>query len=219
MTDNDIMPYNDFIKLMKDRGYKLRENSPRDIYEISPGVKTFTVKKDSVGKFLEIECLSDTIISVCGKDHPGNGERTESSPEWPYRCNVKCLDKDNKEPFQESHQAIKLTATRGTVADIVITKILKKEVDHNDKKIQEWSKLVGPILKTIKSENIYEYPMWTGNYKTISKDFLNDSFNLYAGEKMIFYTVKPDVDIEKVTLEMKADILEKSSQITIDKKI
>lgn len=208
MTNTEIT-YKDFIKLMNDRGYTLRENSPRDVYEISPGVKTFTVKKDSIGKFLEIECLLNTIISACGKNHPGNEEQLEPSPEWPYYCNVKCFDKDNKEPFQELHQAIKLTPTRGTVADIVITKILQKEIDQSDKNIQEWSKLVNPILETIGSKNPYEYPMWTGNYKTISKDFLNDSFNLYVGEKMIFYVVKPDIDIEKITLEMKVDILER----------
>lgn len=195
------MPYKDFIKLMEERGYTIRKNSPIEIHELSPGVRIFPIKKDSIDKFLEIECLHNTIISVCGKNHPGGCHNS-------YSCNVKCCNEENKEPFQEFHQCIDLTPNQRTVADIIITKILQKEIDKTDENIREWSKLVNPILKIIGSKNPYEYPMWTGNYKMLHKDFLNDSFNLYTGEKIIFYTVKPDVDITKVTLEMKVDMLE-----------
>lgn len=193
--------YKDFIKLMEDRGYILRKDSPVEITEFSPGVRTFPVKNGSIGKFLEIECLHNTIMSACGKNHPSGCNNS-------YSCNVKCFDEENKEPFQEFHQCIPLTQDRHTVTDIVVTKILQKDIDKSHDNVQEWSKLVGPILKVVKSEDPYEYPMWTGNYKLLHNDFLKDSFNLYSGEKMIFYTVKPDIDIVKVCLEMKVDILE-----------
>lgn len=186
---------------METRGYTLRADNPVDIHELSPGVYTFSVKKDDIGKFLEIDCLHNTIISACGKNHPGGYSDS-------YSINIRCMDNDDKEPFQEFHQCSILTKDRHIVSDIIVTKILQKEINQNDKNIQEWSKLANPILKIIGSKDPCEYPMWTGNYKLFHKEFLNDSFNLYANEKIIFYIIKPNIDIVKVKFNMKVDILE-----------
>ncbi len=196
-----MISYEEFIKLMESREYVLRDNSPVDIYELSPWVKTFTVKKGSIGKFLEIECFDRMIISACGKKHPGKYDKL-------YYCTIKCIDNDGNEPFQRLHHSTPLTRNYHVVAEIIATKILQKEPNKEDKDINELSKYTEPILKLIKSENPCEYPMWSGAYKLFSRDFLDYSFNMYSNEKMILYIIRPDIDIEKVSLDMKADIFD-----------
>lgn len=199
---DSMLSYKDFIKLMESRGYILRDNSPINIHELSPGVYTYNVKKESIGKFLEIECLHNTIISVCGKNHPGGCDKS-------YSCSIKCFDEENKEPYQGFHQCAVMAPNKAIIADIIVTKVLQKEIDKNGEKIQEQLSLNSSILSFIGSKDPCEYPAWNGNYKSFHNEFLNDSINLYSREKMIFYAIKPDVDITRVELELKADIFDK----------
>lgn len=206
-----MISYKEFIDLMKGRGYILK--NPIIINESSPNIQTFLVKKDTIGKFLEFSCPNNTIISACGKTHPGgcNGSY--------YSVNIKCFNKDDEESFQgDSYQSIPLTPDSQIVAEIIVTKILQKELDKNDPKVQESSQINNAILKIIGSENPYEYPMRSGVYKFISRDFLERSFNLHSNEKMIFYAINPNIDITKIRFNLKADILEYNRGITNDTK-
>lgn len=198
-----MISYKEFIDLMEGRGYVLANNI-KNIYEISTEVKTFSIKKGSIGKILEIECPNNIIIGICGKNQLeiNNNERS-------YYCNIKCFDENGKEPFQDFHRCITLTSDRHTIIDIVITKVMQKGVDKNDEDTQKSLKLLNPILNLIESKDPNEYVTWTGNYKILYRDFINDNFNLYGGDKIIFYAIKPDIDIDRVTLDMKVDILEK----------
>jgi hypothetical protein len=196
---------------MKVRRYILK--SPITIDESNPNIKIFPVKKDTIGKFLEFSCPNNTIISACGKTHPGgcNGSY--------YSIIVKCFNKDNEESFQrDSYQSIQLTPDSQIVTEIVVTKILQKELDKSDPKVQENSDINNAILKIIGSENPCEYPIRSGVYKFIYRDFLERSFNIHSNEKMIFYAINPDIDITKVKFELKADILEYNGGTTHDTK-
>lgn len=196
--------YKDFIKLMKSRGYILKHSVVID--ESSPIIKTYPIKKLSIGKVLELECPKNTIISACGISHGCNNG---------YHCNIKFFDDNDEEPFQEFHHSIPLTQNYHVAAELIVTKILQKPPDPNNQDIQELAKYVNPVLKIINSCNRCEYPIWGGIYKLFSPNsinnsqiFLNNSFNLYANEKMIFHVINPDIDITKTKLEMKVDLLE-----------
>lgn len=196
--------YKDFIRLMEERGYTYKNQITID--ESNPSVKVFPVKEQTIGKSLEFQCPNNTIISACGKDLGCNNS---------YFCNIKFFDQDNKEAFQDLHYSTALTEDYHVTMELVVTKVLQKSPDQNDPGIQKYAHVVNPILKIINSDNPCEYPMWSGIYKLFSNNsinndhvFLNNSFNLYAGEKMIFYTINPDMDIGKVKFNMRVDILE-----------
>lgn len=195
-----MITYREFVKLMEGRGYF--HNGIGTIDESYSHIKTFTLKKGSVGKILELKCPSNTIISACGKTHPGGCEKF-------YSCKIKCTDEYNKEPFQDLHYATKLTDKQQIVAEIIVSKILQIDPNKIDANYKEWSMKCSPLLKLIGSESPCEHIMWIGAYSLFSKDFLKESFNIYGNENMIFYVVKPDIDITKIKFEMKADILEK----------
>ncbi len=195
------MPYKDFIDLMEKRGYTFNNNNPIIINESSPSIKTFSVKNCHVDKILELQCPKDTVISVCGKNNSGDWKED-------YATSLKCFNNEDKEPFQEFHQCIVLTTARHTVADIIVTKVLQNEINRNDPDIRQFIIYTDPILKFIGSDNLCEYPIWSGNYKTFNKEFLDDNFNLYSEEKIIFYATKPDVDVMRVKFEIKVDIFE-----------
>lgn len=189
---------------MESRGYIFKSSIIID--ESNSVIKTYPVKKLSIGKVLELECPKNTIISACGRSHNCDNE---------YYCNIKFFDDNNKEPFQEFHHSIPLTQNYHVAAELIVTKILQKPPDPNNQQIQELAKYVNPILKIINSNNCCEYPIWGGIYKLFSPNpinndqiFLNNSFNLYANEKMIFYAINPDIDIIKTKLDMKVDLLE-----------
>jgi hypothetical protein len=196
-----MMPYKDFIDLMEKRGYTFNRNNPITIDESNPSIKTFSAKNGNISKILELQCPKDTVISVYGKNN---------SEDWKedYSTNLKCFNDENKEPFQEFHQCIVLTTARHTIADIIVTKILQNEINRNDPDVRQLLIYTDPILKFIGSDNLCEYPIWSGNYKTFNKEFLNDNFNLYSEEKIIFYVTKPDIDITKVKFDIKVDIFE-----------
>lgn len=194
--------YKEFIKLMEDKGYY--HNGTEMINESSSNIKTFILKKGSVGKILELKCPNNTIISACGTTHPGGCEKI-------YFCRINCTNEYNKEPFQDLHYATKLTDKQQIVAEIIVSKILQIEPNKIDANYKEWSMKCSPLLKLIGSENPCEHIMWVGAYNLFSKDFLKESFNVHGNENMIFYAVKPNIDITKIKFEMKADILEKKS--------
>lgn len=197
-----MITYKEYIKRMEEKGYTYRDHNTIMIDETNNIVKTFTAKKGSVNKILELQCPSNGVISICGKTHDGGCEKS-------YLCDIKCLDKDNEEPFQESHITTELQHNNHLVAEIVLTKILYHEPPKEHKKIQEWLELINPILKTIGSENPCEHVMWAGAYKLFNTDFINRSFNLYENQRMIFYILNPNIDITNVKFNLKADILEK----------
>lgn len=199
-----MIPYKDFIKLMEERGYTYKNQMTIGKYDSN--IKVFPVKEQTIGKALEFQCPNNTIISVCGKDLGCNNS---------YSCDIKFFDQDNKEAFQDLHYSIALTEDYHITMELVVTKVLQKSLDQNDSGIQKYVHVVNPILKIINSNNPREYPMWSGIYKLFSDNninndhiFLNNSFNLYAGEKMIFYAINPDIDIETVKFNMKVDVLE-----------
>lgn len=187
---------------MEGRGYS--HNGIETIDETYPNIKTFSVKKGSIGKILELSCPENTIISICGKNHLGGCQKS-------YTYKVKCFNNDNKQPFQGTHRATKLTDKHHIVAEIVASKILQRHPSSIDTNYKEWLTKTTPILKLIGSENPYEHIMWVGAYELFSKDILNESLNIYGNENMILYAIKPDVDINQVKFEIKADILKKSS--------
>lgn len=188
---------------MKEKGYTLKYN-PKKIDQYDLIVSTLPVNEHTIGKCLEIECPKNYIISVCGKDLGCNGM---------YSCNIKLFGQDNKEPFQDLHHSVPLSENHHVAAEIIVTKILNKIPENIDPKERQ---LADSMLKIIDSSNQYEYPMWAGIYKLFSHNninndsiFLNNSFNLYENEKMIFYVINPDIDIIKADLELTADIFEK----------
>lgn len=197
-----MIAYKEYIKRMEEKGYTYRNNNPITIDETNSMVKMFTVEKGSIGKVLELQCPNNSVISVCGKSHEGGCEKS-------YLCDIKCLGKDDKEPFKESHNTTELNRSNHVVAEIVLTKILYHEPPKEYKKVQEWSELISPILKMILSEDPCEHVMYVGTYGLFNTELLKTSFNLYENQKMTFYIVNPDIDIEKVKFELKADILER----------
>jgi len=199
-----MISYKDFIKLMEERGYTYKDQITID--ESDYNVKMFPVKEQTIGKALEFQCPNNTIISMCGKDLGCNNS---------YSCNVKFFNQNDKETFQDLHHSVVITKDYHIVMELVVTKVLQKSPDQSNPDIQKWSTVVNPILKIINSDNPCEYPIWSGIYKLFSDNninndhiFLNNSFNLYAGEKMIFYVVNPDIDVEKIKFNMKVDVLE-----------
>ena len=199
-----VMTYKDFIRRMEEKGYTI-SRFPVLIRSLCDYVKTFPVKKGTIGKILELTCPDNTIISACGKTHEGGCKRE-------YSIELECWSDDDRRPFQNLYHSMPLTQDYHVVAEIAITKILQKEPDNNDQKI---TKCVNPVLKIIGSDNACEYPMWSGIYKFIDRDFLNNSFNLYYGEKMIFYAVNPDIDIDETILTMKVDIFKQVRCLTM----
>lgn len=193
-----MITYEEYIKKMEEKGYICKNDT---IYKSNPMIAIFNVEKGTTGKFLELTLPNDTIISACGKDHEGGCQGS-------YYCNIELFDEKDKQPFQDLHYSTKLTNTRYLAAEIVLTKILNKDPNQIDSNYKEWAIYNNPILELIKSKTPYEHVMWAGVYKIFSKEFLKTSFNLNNNEKMTFYAINPDIDITKISFELKADVLE-----------
>lgn len=200
--------YKDFIRRMKEKGYTASQ-FPVLIRSFCDYIKTFPVKKGTIGKILELACPDNTIISVCGKNQEDGSERE-------YSAELECWSDDDRRPFQNLRHLIEPTRNYHIITEIIVTKILQKESDNNDPKIHKLLDCINPILKIIGSNNTCEYPIWSGAYKFFSGDFLNNSFNLYSGEKMIFYAIDPDIDIDETILTMRVDILKQVRGLTMD---
>lgn len=193
--------YKEFIDRMTEKGYTLISNSPTTIDESNNSIKTFSTKKDTVAKILELQCPDNSIIALCGTEHNGGCHNS-------YTCNIECTDNDNKQPFQKLHRSTALTSAKHVVAEIIVTKILQHDPQLDNKKVKEWSETISPILKLIKSDNNREHIMWMGVYPKFNSEFIKTSFTLYGGQKMIFYVNNPDTDIEKVKFSMEVDMFE-----------
>lgn len=196
-----MITYKEFIDRMIEKGYTLISNNPV-IDESNDMIKTFSIKKDTIGKILELRCPDNSIIALCGTEHNGGCNNS-------YVCYIKCTNDEGKQPFQETHYSTALKSTKHVVAEIIVTKILRQDPPSDNKKVKEWSETAGPILKLIGSNNSREHVMWIGAYPKFDSEFVKTSFTLYGGQKMTFYVNNPDVDIDKIKLNMILDIFEK----------
>ena len=194
-----MITYKEFTDRMIEKGYTLVPSNSVTIDESNNMIKTFPIKKDTIGKILELRCPDNSIISLCGVEHNGGCHNS-------YVCDIKCTNDHNKEPFQETHYSTELKSNQHVVAEIIVTKILRKDPPLDNKKVKEWSETISPILKLIRSNNNREHVMWAGAYPKFNIEFIKTSFTLYGDQKMIFYINNPDIDITKVMLEMKVDI-------------
>lgn len=197
-----MITYKEFVEKMKEKGYTYKNNGPTEIDESSKMIKTFPIKKGEIGKIAELQIPDDSIMALCGTEHNGGCYNS-------YVCNIKCVDNNDKQPFQGTHNSTEITRTRHVVAEIIVTKVLQQDPPLDNKKVIKWSETAKPILKLIKSENPREHIMWAGAYPKFDSEFIRTSFTLYGGQKMTFYTNNPDVDIDNVKLHMTIDIFEK----------
>lgn len=197
-----MITYKEFVDKMIEKGYTLNKESPTIINNKNDMISTYSVKKGQIGKIVELNCPENQIIALCGTTHIGGCEDE-------YFCNVKCYNTDNDEPFQDRHNSTALDESNHVVAEIIVTKILQKEAPKDNKKVQDWSEKIAPILKLIKSKDSLEHIMLTCAYPILNSEFTKTSFTLYGGQKMTFYINDPDIDVERVEFEMKADIFEK----------
>ncbi len=197
-----MITYKEFVDKMIEKGYIYKNNEPTKIDESSNMIETFSIKKREIGKVLELQVPDKSIVALCGTEHDGGCYNS-------YMCNMKCTNIEDKQPFQEEHNSTEITRTKHVLAEIIVTKILQQDPPLDNKKVKEWSEIAGPILKLIKSNNNREHVMWLGAYPKFDSEFIKTSFTLYGSQKMIFYMNNPDVDIERVEFEIKADIFEK----------
>lgn len=196
-----MITYKEFIEKMKEKGFVYKNNSPTLVN--GSIVKTFSVEKGTIGKIAELSCPKNTILSLCGQDMGCKN----------YTCSLKCFDNDENEPFAKQHKSYILyidkdNISKGSVMDIVVTKVVK---DENSKKISradDYSMLT-TVMKMIKSNNLLEYPMLMGTYQKIPEYLVKNSFNLYQNEKIILYALEPDTDIIKTDFKMTLDVLVK----------
>lgn len=197
-----MIPYKEFVDKMIEKGYTYKNSEPVTIGESDNMIKIFPVKKGKIGKILELQVSDNSIVALCGTEHTGGCHNS-------YICDIECANNNNEQPFQEEHNSTEITRTKHVVAEIIVTKILQQDPPLDNKKVQEWSKTAVPILKLIGSNNHREHVMWAGAYPKFGSEFIKTSFTLYGGQKMTFYANNPDVDIDKVKLNMTIDIFEK----------
>ncbi len=197
-----MITYKEFIDKMVEKGYTRMNNRPIKINESNNMIKTFSIKKGEIGKILELQVPDNSIVALCGREH--NGGCHDS-----YMCDIKCKNKEDKQPFQEKHNSTEITRTRHVVAEIIITKILQQDPPLDNKKVMEWSETARPILKLIKSNDSREHIMWAGAYPKFDSEFIKTSFTLYGGQKMIFYINNPDIDIDNIKFNIAVDVFEK----------
>lgn len=202
-----MISYIDFIKRMKEKGFAYKNNSPILLDENSYMIKKFILKKGMTGKILELECPENAVLSLCGDDLNPNGINSK------YMCTLNCFDDEGNEPFMKDHKGYILyidqdNKPRGSVIDIVITKVVKDEQTKNYAGVKNCLPLIESIMRLIGSDNHLEYPMISGMYQKISEYLTVNSFNLYPTEKIIFYAISPDIDITNIKFNMNIDIFE-----------
>jgi hypothetical protein len=196
-----MITYREFIEKMKEKGFVYRNDLPTLVN--GHMIKTFPLEKGTIGKIAELSCPEDTILSLCGEDM-GCGD---------YKCSLKCLDNDGNEPFSKEHKAYVLytdkdNRSKGSVMDIVVTKVVKDEKSIKSSEADRYP-MLATVMKMIKSGNNLEYPILMGAYQRISENLIKKSFNLYPNEKMILYSLEPDIDITKTDFKIDLDILVK----------
>lgn len=196
-----MITYKEFIEKMKEKGFIYKNNSPTLVN--GSMIKTFSVEKGTIGKIAELTCPKNTILSLCGQDMGCNS----------YTCSLKCFDNDENEPFSKQHKGYALyidkdNTAKGSVMDIVVTKVVKDEKSKKISGADDYSMLT-TVMKMIKSNNHLEYPMLMGTYQKIPEYLVKNSFNLYQNEKIILYALEPDTDIIKTDFKIALDVLVK----------
>lgn len=194
--------YQEFMKKMEEDNFIRKNNGPTVLKDSDSMFTKYIVKKERIGKFLELVCPDNTIITACDKKMNCDKE---------YEFKMKCFNDDLKEPFDNPFLSSLLTSEKtkefpGIIINyqIVITKIGNRihEIPYG------WEKMTKNVLKIIDSKNPKEYPLWSGAYRAIH-DFYHNGLFLESGQRLIFYAVRPDVDIKNVELKMDVDIFEK----------
>jgi len=137
-----MITYKEFIDRMIEKGYIHKNNEPVAIDESNNMIKIFHVKKEKIGKILELQVPDNSIVALCGTEHNGGCHNS-------YICDIKCTNNKDEQPFQEEHNSTEITRTKHVVAEIIVTKILQQDPPLDNKKVKEWSKTAGPILKLI----------------------------------------------------------------------
>lgn len=206
-----MIPYKEFVDRMIEKGYTYKNNGPITIGESDNMIKTFPTKKGTINRILELQVPDNSIVALCGTEHNGGCHNS-------YICNIKLSNNEDEQPFQKTHHSTALTIKKHVVAEIIATKILQQDRPLDNKKVNEWSDTISPILKLIKSDNPREHIMWMGAYPKFDSEFIKTSFTLYGGQKMIFYVNNPGVDIDKVEFNISLDIFEQKDGIVFSEK-
>lgn len=197
-------PYQEFIeKMMKDN--YIRKNNNSIILDGSESIFTkYIVKKDTIGKFLELTCPDNTIITRCGG---------KMICDKNYEFKIKCYDDNLKEPFNNPFRSSFLAKEKtkefpGILINyqIIITKIRNKKTEIEP----GWEKLINNILKVINSKNPNEYPLWSGNYFAMERNCFDQGLYLESGQRLVFYAINPEIDLRDIDLKMEVDIFEKN---------
>jgi hypothetical protein len=194
--------YREFIEKMEKNNY-IRKNDGSTILDDSdPIFAKYIVKKDKKGKFLELVCPSDTIITICGRKMNCDNR---------YEFKMKCYDNDLNEPFKNPFISSLLVSEKteefpGIMINyqLVITKIGNKTIEVPS----GWERMIETALKVIGSKKPNEYPLWSGAYEAIY-NFGDNGLYLESGQKLVFYAINPEFDIRNIELIMEADIFEK----------
>ncbi len=196
------MKYYEFIKKMEKDNYIRKNNGPTILDDSHPMFIKYIVEKDNIGKFLELVCPDNTFITCRGRSMNCDKE---------YEFKIKCHDDTLKEPFSNPFRSSLLVSEKiGEFPGIIINyqMVITKIGNRLHEFPSEWEKMIKNTLKVIGSENPKEYPLWSGAYKAIY-GFHNNGLFLESGQKLIFYAVKPDVDIRNVELQIEVDMFEK----------
>lgn len=184
-----------------------RKNNDSIILDDSDSIFTkYVVRKDTIGKFLELVCPADTIITCCGRKMNCDKE---------YKFGIKCHDDNLKEPFNNPFRSSILVSekTRESPEVIINYQMVITKIGNKTHEVPSgWEEMITNVLKIIDSNNPKEYPLWSGAYKAIYGFYDNGLF-LEGGQKLVFYAVNPDVDIKSMELKMEVDIFENISPV------
>ena len=194
--------YNEFIEKMKKDNYIRKNNDSIILDESNLMLTKHVVKKDTIGKFLELTCPDNIIITFCGR---------KMNCDKKYEFKIKCYDENLKQPFSNIFRSSFLISkkTQEFPGIMINYQMVITKIGNKISKIESpWEKIIGNTLKIINSKNPNEYPLWSGNYFAIDSFFYNGSC-LKSGEKLVFYAVNPDIDIKNIDLKMEVDIFEK----------
>ena len=198
------LTYREFIGKMEKDNYIRKNNDSIILDDSYPIFAKYIVKKDTIGKFLELVCPDKTIITFCGR---------KMNCDKKYEFKIKCYDKVLKEPFGNPFRSSLLVSEKtkefpGIMVNyqIVITKMGNKIIEIEP----GWEKIIGNTLKIINSKSSNEYPLWSGAYEIIEQSAFDHGLYLESGQKLLFYAVNPDINIENIGLKMEVDIFEKT---------
>ncbi len=195
--------YQEFIEKMEKDNFIRKCNDSIVLVDSDSIFTKYIVKKDTIGKFLELVCPDNTIMAVCGKHMGCDNE---------YKFKIRCYDDDSKEPFSNPFKSSLLVSekTRGFPGIIVNYQMVITKIGSEIYEIpSEWEKMIKRTLNIVGSKDPKEYPLWSGAYKAIY-NFGNNGLFLRGGQKLVFYAVNPEIDIKNIELKMEVDMFEKN---------